>query len=149
MYVSITVVYLVFASHNSSQRLKTRKPSPVRTLCCNVFIRQCPLHPTQHLSVLTQMPGYTLSRSPKNIHMEINTDVFFGTTVGVHTLYHSPHSPHSLITFLISLTLMHHSPHSLITFTDHTSHTKHAESSKAHIRGGAGAQPFSEDTSTG
>eukprot|EP00731_Ephydatia_muelleri_P020261 Em0012g1086a len=44
-----------------SQRLKTRKPSP-------------------HLSVLTQMPGYTLSRSPKNIHMEINTDVFFGTT---------------------------------------------------------------------
>lgn len=46
-------------SSSHSQRLKTRKPSP-------------------HLSV--QMPGYTLSRSPKNIHMEINTDIFFGTT---------------------------------------------------------------------
>ena len=69
--------------------------------------------------------------------MEINTDIFFGTTVGVQAL---PYITHASLTSLPSPPLPH-----LTTFTDHTSHTMHT---KAHNRS-TGTQPFSEDTSSG
>ena len=82
--------YTFFHIHltHSAQRSKTscRRPishSPVRMWACP-SPNSRDLCTMQQLAALIHMPGYTLSRSPKSVHMEINTDVFFGTTTGGH-----------------------------------------------------------------